>query len=103
MLVQTERANDFYVFALPTPRAVRRKQNFVHAVSLQYFLKVLFLYKCDNYYAPQYEGAIAWNDPELAIDWGVPEDKVILSERDTNHPTLKESGFLFNYSVDYFI
>ena len=60
-------------------------------------------YKCDNYYAPQYEGAIAWNDPEIAIDWGVSEDEVILSEKDKNNPNLSEAGFLFNYSVDYFI
>lgn len=60
-------------------------------------------YKCDNYYAPQYEGAIAWNDPDLAIDWGVLEGEIILSEKDKNHPDLKDSGFLFNYSVDYFI
>lgn len=60
-------------------------------------------YKCDNYYAPEYEGAIAWNDPQLAIDWGVPADKVVLSEKDARHPELNEAGFLFNYSVDYFI
>jgi dTDP-4-dehydrorhamnose 3,5-epimerase len=52
-------------------------------------------YKCDNYYAPDSEGAIAWNDAELAIDWQVPEDKIILSAKDQKHPTLAECKTLF--------
>lgn len=52
--------------------------------------KVLFQYKCDNYYAPQSEGGIAWNDPDLNIDWRIPADKVILSEKDTKHPLFKD-------------
>ena len=52
-------------------------------------------YKCDNYYAPESEGAIAWNDAELAIDWQVPEDKIILSAKDQKHPTLAECKTLF--------
>ncbi len=55
-------------------------------------------YKCDNYYAPESEGAIAWNDAALAIDWGVPAEKVILSEKDKHHPTLAECNALFNYN-----
>lgn len=51
---------------------------------------VLFQYKCDNYYAPQSEGGIAWNDPDLQIDWRIPAEKVILSEKDTKHPLLKD-------------
>ena len=46
----------------------------------------LFQYKCDNFYAPQSEGAVAWNDPALDIDWKVRPDDVILSEKDTRHP-----------------
>ena len=41
--------------------------------------EVVFQYKCDNFYAPQSEGAIAWDDPELNIDWQIPTDKIILS------------------------
>ena len=52
--------------------------------------EVLFQYKCDNYYAPQSEGGILWNDPSLQIDWRIPADKVILSEKDTKHPLLKD-------------
>ena len=50
----------------------------------------IFQYKCDNYYAPQSEGAVAWNDPDLGIDWGVPLEKAILSEKDMKHPRLKD-------------
>ena len=53
-------------------------------------------YKCDNYYAPESEGAIAWNDATLAIDWCVPTEKVILSEKDKHHPTLAECNKLFD-------
>ncbi len=52
--------------------------------------EAVFQYKCDNYYAPAEEGAIAWNDPDLGIDWGIPADKVRLSAKDAAHPTLKE-------------
>lgn len=52
--------------------------------------EVVFQYKCDNFYAPQSEGAIAWNDPALGIDWRIPEASVILSEKDKHHPLLKD-------------
>ena len=52
-------------------------------------------YKCDNYYAPESEGAVAWNDIDLAIDWQIPTEKVILSEKDKHHPTLAECKTLF--------
>ena len=52
--------------------------------------EVLFQYKCDNYYTPQNEGGILWNDPDLNIDWRIPADKVVLSEKDTRHPMLKD-------------
>ena len=52
-------------------------------------------YKCDNYYAPESEGAIAWNDGDLAIDWQIPSGKVILSEKDKQHPSLAECERLF--------
>ncbi len=56
-----------------------------------------FQYKCDNFYAPQSEGAIAWNDPDLAIDWKLPVSDVLLSEKDSRHPLLKDSPYLFEY------
>lgn len=51
---------------------------------------VIFQYKCDNYYHPESEGAVAWNDPDLGIDWGIPADKVILSAKDAKNPLLKD-------------
>ena len=50
----------------------------------------VFQYKCDGYYAPASEAAIAWNDPDLAIDWKLPIEAVVLSDKDRNHPSLKE-------------
>ena len=52
--------------------------------------EAVFQYKCDNYYAPQSEGAVAWNDPDLGIDWGLPSEDVLLSEKDSKHPLLKD-------------
>lgn len=52
--------------------------------------EVVFQYKCDNFYSPQSEGATAWNDPDLNIDWRIPADKIILSEKDSRHPRLKD-------------
>ena len=52
--------------------------------------EVVFQYKCDNLYCPAAEGAVAWNDPTLAIDWRVPEEDMILSEKDKHHPFLYE-------------
>lgn len=64
--------------------------------------EVIFQYKCDNFYAPQSEGALAWDDPDLGIDWGVPADKVILSEKDKHHPRLKDADWLFDYNEDLY-
>lgn len=50
---------------------------------------VEFLYKADNYYAPEADGGIRWNDPELAVEWGV--DVPILSEKDGKSPFLKDA------------
>lgn len=58
--------------------------------------EAIFQYKCDNLYAPQSEGAIAWNDPQIGIEWGVPEADIILSEKDKHHPLLKDAPELFD-------
>ena len=50
---------------------------------------VEFLYKADNYYAPEADGNIIWNDPEIGVDWGVTEP--ILSQKDANAPLLKDA------------
>ena len=53
--------------------------------------EALFQYKCDNLYHPESEGAVAWNDPAIGIDWGIPTADIILSEKDRHHPLLKEA------------
>ena len=64
--------------------------------------EAVFQYKCDAFYAPESEGAIAWDDPEIGIDWRIPQDKVILSAKDTCHPLLKDAGWLFDYNEDLY-
>ncbi len=64
--------------------------------------EAIFQYKCDNLYAPQSEGAIAWNDPDIAIDWQLPAEDVLLSAKDANHPQLKDATDLFDYNIDYY-
>lgn len=59
--------------------------------------EAVFLYKCDNFYSPQSEGGIAWNDPDLSIDWRIPIDKILLSEKDTKYPRLKDYQTDFDY------
>jgi dTDP-4-dehydrorhamnose 3,5-epimerase len=60
--------------------------------------EAIFQYKCDNYYAPGHEGAIAWDDPDLNIDWQIPVNDIILSAKDQNNPQLKDSKDLFDYN-----
>lgn len=54
-----------------------------------------FAYKCDEFYHPEDEGGIAWNDPDVGIDWQY-EGEPLLSEKDKKHPTLKESKMEFD-------
>ena len=64
--------------------------------------EVVFQYKCDNFYAPLSEGAIAWNDPSLGIDWKIPADKIVLSDKDKKHPLLKDAEIPFEYKEDLY-
>lgn len=50
--------------------------------------EVIFQYKCDRYYAPDYEGGIRFDDPVLGIDWRIPREKMVLSEKDLRLKTL---------------
>ena len=52
--------------------------------------EAIFQYKCDNYYAPQSEGSVRWNDPTIAIDWQLPEKDIILSAKDEKAPLLSQ-------------
>ena len=64
--------------------------------------EVVFQYKCDNFYEPASEGAIAWNDPALGIHWKIPAEDIILSEKDTKHPVLAEIVSPFLYDSDLY-
>lgn len=64
--------------------------------------EAIFQYKCDNLYAPESEGALAWDDPDLGIDWQIPAEKIILSEKDKHHPFLKEAKWLFSYNENLY-
>lgn len=52
--------------------------------------EVVFQYKCDEFYSPESEAAIMWNDPDLAIDWRLTLEDVRLSDKDKSHPRLKD-------------
>lgn len=65
--------------------------------------EAVFQYKCDRFYAPDREGAIAWDDPELDIDWMLPRDKVLLSVKDRHQALLKDCDCLFDYKKDLYL
>ena len=62
----------------------------------------VFQYKCDNFYAPQADGGISIKDDSLGIDWKIPTDMAILSEKDTLHSCLKDFDSPFSYDEDLY-
>ena len=72
-------------------------RGYAHGFSVLSAEGAVFQYKCDNYLCPGAEGAVAWNDPALAIDWRLPATDVILSEKDSRHPQLREATLLPPY------
>ena len=54
---------------------------------------VEFLYKADNYYAPEADAGVRWNDPEIGVEWGI--ENPVLSEKDKKNPFLKDCKELF--------
>lgn len=52
--------------------------------------EAVFQYKCDDFYHPEAEGGIAWDDPDIAVQWPLPSEDISLSERDKHHPSFKE-------------
>jgi dTDP-4-dehydrorhamnose 3,5-epimerase len=55
------------------------------------------LYKCDDFYHKECEGGVSYNDPALNIDWQIPADKAIVSEKDTKYPGINDcvNNFIF--------
>lgn len=62
----------------------------------------VFQYKCDNYYAPQADGGISILDSGLGIDWHIPLDNAILSEKDTLHPCLSNFDSPFSFDMNLY-
>ncbi|KRL02595.1 dtdp-4-dehydrorhamnose 3,5-epimerase [Liquorilactobacillus capillatus DSM 19910] len=54
-------------------------------------------YKVDGYYAPEADGGIAYDDPDIGIEWPMPLEHLILSDKDTKHPRLKDAKLNFVY------
>lgn len=62
----------------------------------------IFQYKCDNFYAPEADGGISIQDESLGIDWQVPVESAILSEKDIKHVCLKDFDSPFDYNMDLY-
>ena len=62
----------------------------------------IFAYKVDNYYSPECDRGIAFNDPALNIDWILKTEELKLSDKDTKQPKLNETNDLFEFGVDYY-
>ena len=62
----------------------------------------IFAYKVDNYYSPECDRGIAFNDPEIGIDWIVPHVQLNLSAKDQAQPKLNTTNDLFEFGVDYY-
>ena len=62
----------------------------------------VFQYKCDNFYAPQADGGISILDDSLGIDWKIPTEKAILSDKDTKHALLKDFVSPFDINVNLY-
>lgn len=58
----------------------------------------VFNYKCTDFYAPEYDGGVLWNDPDIGIEWPLDGiEEILLSEKDKNQKTLKELDLPFEY------
>ena len=62
----------------------------------------VFQYKCDNFYAPQADGGISILDASLGIDWKIPTEKALLSEKDTKHALLKDFDSPFSIDINLY-
>ncbi|GAB6069494.1 dTDP-4-dehydrorhamnose 3,5-epimerase [Thiomicrorhabdus hydrogeniphila] len=62
----------------------------------------IFAYKVDNYYSPECDRGLAFNDAELNIDWQIPAEDLKLSDKDQKQPGLVNLGSCFEYGIDYY-
>ena len=64
--------------------------------------EVIFQYKCDNFYAPEADGGISIKDESLGIDWQIPTESALLSEKDLKHLCLKDFDSPFDYNENLY-
>jgi dTDP-4-dehydrorhamnose 3,5-epimerase len=62
----------------------------------------IFAYKVDNYYSPENDRGIAFDDPSLGIEWQIDHSELKLSAKDQTQPKLNETNDLFEYGVNYY-
>jgi dTDP-4-dehydrorhamnose 3,5-epimerase len=74
-------------------------RGFAHGFAVLSDVAVL-QYKCDNFYAPQADAGIQLRDKDLGIDWQIPTENAILSEKDIKHPCLKDFDSPFDYNMN---
>ena len=53
-------------------------------------------YKVDNYYSPEHDRSIRFDDPQIGIDWNFPKEKILISDKDKNAPFLKDAEIFNN-------
>jgi len=61
-----------------------------------------FAYKVDNYYSPECDRGLAFDDKALNIDWALPTDSLSLSDKDTKQPMFAELADCFDYATNYY-
>lgn len=61
-----------------------------------------FAYKVDNYYSPDCDRGLAFDDPQLNIDWRLSSEQLMLSDKDTKQPLFTQLPECFNYSINYY-
>ena len=76
-------------------------RGFAHGFAVLSDVAVL-QYKCDNFYAPQADAGIQLRDKDLGIDWKIPTENAILSEKDIKHPYLKDFDSPFDYNMNLY-
>ncbi len=62
--------------------------------------EAIFVYKVDNYYSPECDRSIRFDDPDINIDWNFPKDEILVSDKDKNAPFLKDAE-VFEYTDLY--
>lgn len=76
-------------------------RGFAHGFAVLSDVAVL-QYKCDNFYAPQADAGIQLRDKDLGINWKIPTENAILSEKDIKHPYLKDFDSPFDYNMNLY-